>query len=534
MPTDEELAYSVLKSKLTKNFRDAIEEIHEEYGLATQSRIAHLAIRLFESLKKQSFYGGSVFSAVMDLCKEEMTAGREEFFTFVSNGRLNQIVKEVCSNTKLTKWHLTRYATERNGDVFLFMMLVRATELKIFRNFNLDGIAELIFCYSNQTDYAIRKILDEGLQIGFARLLRETYYGTPRFFLPINPSEYKPLKGDSTPVAIAKWKSSHTEAAVFMSQGYGGSPYNRSLSVLIYACKNSPINNYFEYNKWLGVWSEENCPWDYDHIMPRSTIEKMPEGDMRNLCEWLKNSIGNIAPIPFSINRSLSDLARNNCYPFCDQPERTDVVEQRRLCVRADAVARMWTDGMIVPKCFATATVNRFIKIYNRWYYGLRVNRILDFKVGFQQCCATSRIAKEVIKRYNVFTLIRKDMPRASYRYIADDNTEPEIPKAELYRYFAAEDHIVLSIDEGDIAVAVCKSREGDIWEVGLRKGASVSKTVESVRTRIKDLTSTEGACKKNEWWYLLKEFPDKEDVGQCILKHMNSLLEKIFKIGLK
>jgi hypothetical protein len=70
VPSDEELAYSILKSKLGKLdkdegwFRKKIEDLHAKFGIASSSRIAHLAIRCFKSMDG-NFFTESPFSAVV-------------------------------------------------------------------------------------------------------------------------------------------------------------------------------------------------------------------------------------------------------------------------------------------------------------------------------------------------------------------------------------------------------------------------------------------------------------------------------------
>ena len=134
VPSDEELAYSVLKSKLNTDFRDVIQEVHLKHGLASEPRIAHLAIRLFKSGKGR-FYSGSVFSAVMEMCKTENASDKQLFYDFIKND-FRAIVDKVEEKYQLTQWHSARYASERNGDAFLLLLLA-VKENGLFDGYNI-------------------------------------------------------------------------------------------------------------------------------------------------------------------------------------------------------------------------------------------------------------------------------------------------------------------------------------------------------------------------------------------------------------
>jgi len=450
-------------------------------------------------------------------------------------GEFQAIIAGMCARgkTKLTRWHLTRYAKERNGDVFLFLML--ANRGALFGGFNLDGIAELLFGYASQTDYAIRKILDEGLQIGLARLLNETYYNVPRFTLPINPDVYNDLDVMTHDKVLA-WKEQNSDAAAFMAQGYGGSPHDRSLSTLIYACRNSELNHKFEYDKQLGIWSEESCPWDYDHIMPHSTIENIENATEQAFCDWLKNSIGNIAPIPFSVNRSLSDLARDGRYPYCNEQVADDEVirEQEALCVEGADVARMWSgDGNIVADNFIHTTMMRFVTIYRKWYDDLGIDRILNFELGFDQDVSQSRIRDEIVKRFEVFQSLRAAIDDSVFQYVKGDGSVAVVSEADRYRWFAAADRIDFVCEVAGIEIVVCRWREGGNWVVGLRKTNSEQQTQDAIREEVDkafgqgDIGNGEVVTirKDDRLWYLCDEIVDRDDVTERIEWRMKTLI---------
>ncbi len=527
VPSDEELAYSVLKSKLTPCFRSVIQCVHAKYGLASESRIAHLAIRLFksESKKKDSlspqFYSGSAFSVVMDMCKEENAAEKEDFADFIEHS-FEQRVQTVEENYSLTQWHCARYASERNGDAFLLLLLA-AGNVGLFGNCNVKGLAELLFGYASHIDYAVRKMLEQGVTLAIANLAKETYYGRPRLSLPIAPEKLDGIPSDSID-SLLKWKNSNSDVAQALAEGYSNSRNNHAYNILLYACRESELNNRFNYDPNLGLWSEENLPWDYDHIMPHSTIEKMTD-PAQSICEWLKNSMGNLAPLPFSLNRKLSDSARNENYPCCDSDKRKQLY-QKQLCLGEDggSIASMWgSDGQIDPLKFCTTTIRRYRQIYTCWYRELGLDRLLDFRKALEEKAGPDlEIRKIAQHRYSVFSKIQSKLAgmnlNFTYKRVIADNREQEIREDELCREFCVDQVITLSQDVNGVSVALSKYGIRGDWEVGLRKCGDDSSTTKSTYAKVKMLLpssdiDSQNLCKDGErWWYWQEEVPDQLD----------------------
>ena len=75
--------------------------------------------------------------------------------------------------------------------------------------------------------------------------------------------------------------------------------------MLIYAQRDYFNTNFSKYdasNKKL--WDSHNRPWDYDHIMPKDWIYKQRNGEWREFDNIWLNDVGNLAAIPFELNRS--------------------------------------------------------------------------------------------------------------------------------------------------------------------------------------------------------------------------------------
>ena len=157
--------------------------------------------------------------------------------------------------------------------------------------------------------------------------------------------------------------------------------------MLLYACQTA-VNGRFNYDKNSGVWAEDNCPWDYDHILPHSWIDRM-NGEFSDICQWLKNSLGNLAPLPFEMNRSLSDNARDHLYPYCGMPGREAEAArvQKDYCIDGHALETMrgFAKDRGAQQEFIVSTLIRFSQLYAKWYSGLSFDKLLRFGDGQRQ-----------------------------------------------------------------------------------------------------------------------------------------------------
>jgi hypothetical protein len=355
---------------------------------------------------------------------------------------------------------------------------------------------------------------------------------------PISANVFKSITEQTftTMQSVIDWKAANEHVSMFMAEGYGNSLNDRAYHALIYACRESSANHKFDYDLEQDIWTEENRPWDYDHIMPHSIIEVMPSSTEsqkreKGVCEWLKNSIGNLAPLPFFVNRSLSDSVRNASYPGSEYPN-----EAQYLWVDGGEVAGMWIDDRINPLKFAQATIRRFSCIYSQWYDNLSIGILFDFKRALEQTpTSVPAGAKSVIRRYSIMMAIRKEVePIFTFKHIVPDNKESDIAANELHKLFCGEDWITMSCDINGLAVAIVRHRSGGNWEVGLRKGSDDSETKDEVLREVQELCEGQhtecldknNLCKGNTWWYWCEELPEgAENLGFELKSRIDKLL---------
>ena len=483
-PSDEELAYSVLKSHLGKRFRDSIEKIYAEYGLAQPSRIAHLAIRCFRS-RGNVFSSAPVLDEALNICRcrddgegePGRNCGKEVFLRFVCDGEFAQLIQKVDEEAfrpsdGLTQWHRTRFCQYHNGDIYLFMLLAARDDLlttKNRRGVRLASVAELLYERALNPDRAIRYILQEGVQEGLAHSMREVYRGVTRLALPPSPDAVwrfaNSVVSRECGLRDVRARAESEGLSGMISNGYGNS---RAYGMLLYACK-SETNNFFRYDPNMGIWAEDNCPWDYDHILPHSWIDNM-DGDLRDICQWLKNSIGNLAPLPFEMNRSLSDRPRDRFYPYCGRSGKKCCASnvQRDYCLDGDAIELMRdfdknADG-VFP--FVAATVKRFARIYEKWYYGLSYDKLLDFSsVKAMEGGAGNRyrILQTVLEQFKV--------EEVSVQYYTPDGTRHTVGESHpVESDWYIWEWVSLFINMNKMAIELCFARDGQSYQIGVGK----------------------------------------------------------------
>ena len=123
------------------------------------------------------------------------------------------------------------------------------------------------------------------------------------------------------------------------------------------------------------LFGESNRPWDMDHIIPKSWIVGA-KGRKRTpwigLCEQWAHSAGNLAAIPFGINRSKSNSQEWNEYENQDHKEG--------LLYEAHKIQNNIRESGDMATEFASWSKNRMIKVYERWFDGLDLKSLLEFQ----------------------------------------------------------------------------------------------------------------------------------------------------------
>ena len=169
--------------------------------------------------------------------------------------------------------------------------------------------------------------------------------------------------------------------------------------LLLYACRKYMDKEFHSYDPASMVWNEDNRPWDYDHIIPRNWLvyrQGRSHGKHHELVAEFLNCIGNIAPLPFSMNRAKHDAAPGAHYMESEERRRLVFVKEESLKEVFFTRNCQWqlekSDSLAYR--FALITSMRFRDIYRVWIEQPALQQLLDFSGA----CKSRRDMADAVK----------------------------------------------------------------------------------------------------------------------------------------
>ncbi len=402
VPSQEEMNYSMLKARLDslKKSMDALSVT----GWAAPARMATIAIRAWK--ERQGLFGTDT-KIVNEICANEQNkTAFSEYTTCGTNTQaptfetdLKHIEKlfgiEENGDIKengLLPWHKMVFCTTENGAICQHLLRLIAKG-SINQDINPAGLASFLFYYSNNVERIISKYLNrdgEYLQ-NIADAYRASYWNKPLLRRVVLPTEIDCLIDKvNCDDWIGSWQQINSDPAWqpivnLLVTGYGSLP---AYSILLFACRDFMKVIFPNYNALLPIWSEENCPWDYDHIFPRSwkdDIETIAKGVGKII-----DSIGNLAPLPFSLNRAKQDDIPTEAYPLAYLDSMGEAAKQKLagyqkdllLCNKEGFLKKADADNKSAfikanIKSMFLGILQRFRDIYGRWFEELGIEHII-------------------------------------------------------------------------------------------------------------------------------------------------------------
>jgi len=302
-----------------------------------------------------------------------------------------------------------------------------------------------------------------------------------------------------------------------ITAGYGN---ERAYSILLFGCREFMRMVFQNYNALLPIWSEENCPWDYDHIFPKDqtgNFEEVAKG-----CGDVIDSIGNLAPLPFSINRAKHDEFPTSAYPLSATPNEQEVQQlteyKRDLVLLGDSeetydYSNFSCGETINHKEVFIQTLRRFSRLYRIWFERLDVSSVLP----------------ETTKRKDLFERLEKEFDGEEYFTWIPGSNEQERKLDNKPFPFSMVDWIscpwisfgkcvgkyfVAYGDDGlnACAVGICKLPEE--VEVNERRAFDSKFT-------IPEFTIPQG----DKYWYVVKKYNERPSVTE-IRNDMQKLID--------
>lgn len=299
--------------------------------------------------------------------------------------------------------------------------------------------------------------------------------------------------------------------------------YNREMLLYAqreYMCKKFP--NYDPARQDL--WEDKNRPWDFDHIIPQDWIHKYrnKRQEYTDYCEAWKDNNGNMAAIPFWVNRAKSNEANWSEYEknsadllADDQIERFSELFNVELNVKEKQA-----------KHFAEKTFTRMCKIYNEVYTLLEP---VDFRVGGITFTKDGGIKDRKERMTAIRDILKEGFAAGIYYLYVDGGMEYLQENIDDWtrewmscgcitknNYYAA--FTMVLYQDGSI---------GDQIEIGLRRLPKTAersgKVTEGQLQELRRYETYELYEDNNSWWHICKEISINTD-NDIIINELKEL----------
>ncbi len=191
--------------------------------------------------------------------------------------------------------------------------------------------------------------------------------------------------------------------------------------LLLYSCRAFMKDYFGNYNTSLPEWQEQNRPWDYDHILPKSWVSENSVPGYTSLVQEFLWSIGNSAPLPFSLNREKQATAPTN-YP--DGDPDGDQKSAKNLQIELSRVnefeehkkrCRELDRDKDASSFFIKTTIDRIVALIEEWYTHCGVGDLMNF----------DEITDERWKKFEeIKPYYLKDFGNYSVWFVSDDERQ--------------------------------------------------------------------------------------------------------------
>ena len=391
VPSDEEIRYSLLKSKCPalKDLDNIAEQRMPPAAMADVAMLSYLT----QKDKKWNF---NVREHISALAKDE------SFRNYVKkdNGELSNIIsameKRIIYNPTsnqigLPKYLLSSIALSRRG-IYRLLIFFQKEWNNTINIERLVALITLVWWLGNDKmisyGYEIFKSIDrtdEKWEEASKHWLVEAVQRGD--MIPPSPACYYNFKNSI-------YESKNWNDDVMQKLGY--LPYfdginkmwswesKEGRALLLYVCREYVQKEFPDYDPSDAVWSEENRPWDYDHIFPKNwliTGRGNRQGIYHDIVAKFIHSIGNIAPIHFSKNRQKNAeypgeyMSADNKLLFVDYNDKTKDLFSTN-------IGKELENNPLFSIPFVRTTMNRFYQLYDAWYSprSLNIDSLFDFK----------------------------------------------------------------------------------------------------------------------------------------------------------
>ena len=420
VPDAEEIRYSILKTALPelKVLENKLSE--SDINIMRPSRMATFAIRLHKTEDEGKWVDSIDQKAVSDCrtndkFKKYITADKNQDSQSQFEKRIRTLKNSIVYGSD-KPWGIPKYLlaiiAQHNLNLFQFLLCLvgRLKDNPCENGKKIAGLATLLQMFSNKEinyEKAFNTILknpcDEPSQLwdrvsmwlGSAiRSHQLILPPTTKIFDEICIRKDEIWQSDDLNKLEKKWHpdvySSGLNRVWAWGNGWkdvGGNEASGSI-LAIYAYREYMETIFKGYNPVSAAYKDDTCPWDRDHIIPKSWYRyKEDKEHMRQYAQDLIESTGNLAHIPCCINRAKSNLPPFN---FCGSTKYMGEKYNKKLYVDSwDAdtfeILKKENVDMVQKENILQAApliTSRLHKLYEAWYgrNGLDIEGLLNFK----------------------------------------------------------------------------------------------------------------------------------------------------------
>lgn len=328
--------------------------------------------------------------------------------------------------------------------------------------------------------------------------------------LPPRPEEIP--NGETFPFTGDIWpcfnRYSLAQSASRVSRLWNGFDNKEGCELLLFACRKFMNTIFPDHGMPESYWQEDNRPWDYDHIVPKAWLacgRGNRQGRYHELVGKYLMSIGNSAPIPFSVNRAKNASAPGRDY--CGEMQPALYLKSEVLATFQEGGSRLEED-MDKAQDFVRATSTRFSELYASWYNSLEIGNLFDFEshIGFDST------PYDVIRsRRESFVKLMGSNPQLKV-YAVIDCYEYELDLNGHFQEWWFLKWLSIGIASSDGKSFIAISTDGKQWQTGLRKHPSLSEVDADYGDRV--ATPLGFRRENHDWWYHLREVQGYQHLG--------------------
>ena len=391
-PDDEEIRYSMLKSKIQKDSSQANTfKVLDAQATKRRTRpawLADVAIRFWLSKQEGWKWKRSVSPADI----EQVARTRDAFLNFIAGSGDKDLTKLLEALDKvllendagLLRWHLSELYKFGRGDCLTLFFL-----RELYEDHPSDlfiALATTVLWFGDDIPNCAQCLWEApNIKTGVFRAIQRGYL--TRIFDHSDLSKwgtniYQKIEGNNDDWGSAESVVEDPYIGAALGHIWDGFKGGSGCSLLLYACKEYIIDNFGDYNPDDPVWREQNRPWDYDHILPKDWVGQKRISGQTYLVRKFLWSIGNSAPLPFSLNRE------KNANPPDKYPDGQED-SAKRLYVDWDEVNQFGSDKKEYDRLdrnkrasvyFVKSTTKRMIKMLNNWYDSCGIEKLMSFE----------------------------------------------------------------------------------------------------------------------------------------------------------